>query len=91
MPLRTSKLHCSFCGKSQSEVKNLIAGPSAYICGECATALAHPENVASVEARKEKCSFCGKQAREVDIVLGNERVQICNECLEVCQEIISVD
>jgi ATP-dependent Clp protease ATP-binding subunit ClpX len=27
---------CSFCGKSQSQVKALIAGPSAYICNECA-------------------------------------------------------
>jgi pyrimidine operon attenuation protein / uracil phosphoribosyltransferase len=29
------KLRCSFCGKSQSEVKKLIAGPSVYICGGC--------------------------------------------------------
>src|SRR4030065_720099 len=28
-------LHCSFCGKSQDEVKKLIAGPSVYICDEC--------------------------------------------------------
>jgi len=29
------ELRCSFCGKSQKEVKKLIAGPSAYICDEC--------------------------------------------------------
>jgi ATP-dependent Clp protease ATP-binding subunit ClpX len=28
-------LHCSFCGKSQHEVRKLIAGPSAYVCDEC--------------------------------------------------------
>jgi ATP-dependent Clp protease ATP-binding subunit ClpX len=28
-------LHCSFCGKSQHEVKRLIAGPSVFICDEC--------------------------------------------------------
>ncbi len=28
-------LACSFCGKSQREVKKLIAGPSVYICDEC--------------------------------------------------------
>ena len=28
-------LMCSFCGKSQDEVKKLIAGPSVYICDEC--------------------------------------------------------
>ncbi|MEI7928075.1 MAG: ClpX C4-type zinc finger protein, partial [Verrucomicrobiales bacterium] len=26
---------CSFCGKSHSEVKKLIAGPGVYICNEC--------------------------------------------------------
>ncbi|BER92154.1 MAG: ATP-dependent Clp protease ATP-binding subunit ClpX [Candidatus Atribacteria bacterium] len=29
------KLRCSFCGKTQSEVKKLIAGPGVYICNEC--------------------------------------------------------
>ena len=29
------KLRCSFCGKGQSEVKKLIAGPSVYICNKC--------------------------------------------------------
>ena len=28
-------LRCSFCGKSQNEVKKLIAGPGVYICDEC--------------------------------------------------------
>lgn len=28
-------LHCNFCGKSQKEVKKLIAGPGVYICDEC--------------------------------------------------------
>ena len=31
----TGELVCSFCGKSQDEVKKLIAGPSVYICDEC--------------------------------------------------------
>jgi|TARA_X000000950_G_scaffold91379_2_gene115035 ATP-dependent Clp protease ATP-binding subunit ClpX len=29
------KLSCSFCGKEQSKVKKLIAGPNVYICNEC--------------------------------------------------------
>ncbi len=28
-------LYCSFCGKSQHEVKKLIAGPTVFICDEC--------------------------------------------------------
>ncbi|MCC7071991.1 MAG: ATP-dependent Clp protease ATP-binding subunit ClpX [Deltaproteobacteria bacterium] len=30
-----SQLNCSFCGKSQRDVKKLVAGPSVYICEEC--------------------------------------------------------
>jgi ATP-dependent Clp protease ATP-binding subunit ClpX len=32
---RDNNLCCSFCGKSQKEVKKLIAGPTVYICDEC--------------------------------------------------------
>lgn len=32
---KEGKLYCSFCGKSQKEVKKLIAGPTVYICNEC--------------------------------------------------------
>ncbi|MEW5823065.1 MAG: ATP-dependent Clp protease ATP-binding subunit ClpX [Pseudomonadota bacterium] len=32
---REKLLYCSFCGKSQDEVRKLIAGPSVYICDEC--------------------------------------------------------
>ena len=35
MAEQTTKLHCSFCGKEQSKVKKLIAGPNIYICNEC--------------------------------------------------------
>jgi ATP-dependent Clp protease ATP-binding subunit ClpX len=29
------KLYCSFCGKSQQEVRKLVAGPTVFICNEC--------------------------------------------------------
>jgi ATP-dependent Clp protease ATP-binding subunit ClpX len=35
MVAKDSGLNCSFCGKSQREVKKLIAGPNVYICDEC--------------------------------------------------------
>jgi hypothetical protein len=34
-PTPPKTLYCSFCGKSQHEVRKLIAGPSVYICDEC--------------------------------------------------------
>ena len=34
-PTPPKTLYCSFCGKSQHEVRKLIAGPGVYICDEC--------------------------------------------------------
>lgn len=31
----SGRLQCSFCGKSQNQVKKLVAGPGVYICNEC--------------------------------------------------------
>lgn len=35
--LKLRKLHCSFCGKSETEVAKLVAGPHVYICDSCVT------------------------------------------------------
>ncbi|MFA6212776.1 MAG: ClpX C4-type zinc finger protein [Candidatus Obscuribacterales bacterium] len=32
---KPTRLKCSFCGKSQEQVKKIIAGPSVYICNDC--------------------------------------------------------
>jgi len=34
-PTKPKALYCSFCGKSQHEVRKLIAGPTVFICDEC--------------------------------------------------------
>ena len=31
----SNNLFCSFCGKTQEEVRKLVAGPGVYICDEC--------------------------------------------------------
>lgn len=28
-------IYCSFCGRTEHEVDDLVAGPAVYICGEC--------------------------------------------------------
>ena len=33
--------HCSFCGKSQKDVKKLVAGPGVYICNDCVALSVH--------------------------------------------------
>ena len=35
MPNDKREIRCSFCGRTQDEVKRIIAGPGAYICNEC--------------------------------------------------------
>ena len=46
-------LYCSFCGKSQNEVKKLIAGPSVHVCDEC---VALCNDIIRDDAEQEKVS-----------------------------------
>jgi ATP-dependent Clp protease ATP-binding subunit ClpX len=48
------KLHCSFCGKSQDEVKKLIAGPMVYICDECIELC---NEIIQEEAKRERFEY----------------------------------
>lgn len=41
---------CSFCGKSQKQVKKLIAGPGVYICAECVELCVDILNMESTDA-----------------------------------------
>ncbi|MCP0914133.1 MULTISPECIES: ATP-dependent Clp protease ATP-binding subunit ClpX [Legionella] len=60
-------LYCSFCGKSQHEVKKLIAGPSVFVCDECVelcndiireeTQEAHEETESHLPTPKEISTF----------------------------------
>ena len=47
-------LFCSFCGKSQSEISKLIAGPGVYICDECVRLCNDILNKELVTAEREK-------------------------------------
>ena len=61
-------LYCSFCGKSQHEVRKLIAGPSVFICDECVelcndiireeskSALVRPATAFRPRPRSARCS-----------------------------------
>ena len=51
---RTMKLHGSFCGKSQDEVKKLIAGPMVYICDEC---IGLCNEIIQEEVKKERFDY----------------------------------
>ena len=74
-------LHCSFCGKSQKEVKKLIAGPTVYICDEC-IGLCN-DIIAEEVDREDSFSTTGAAARsrcEIktildEYVIGQERAK----------------
>jgi len=51
---RTEEPKCSFCGRLQSEVQKLIAGPGVYICDECVTVAQH---ILEEEMKEEAPSF----------------------------------
>ena len=70
MAKNTNLTMCSFCGKSHSEVKKLIAGPGVYICNECI-------NVCSDIMQKElanisKDSGDGDQTRTLEALLAEQ-------------------
>jgi ClpX C4-type zinc finger len=71
-------LVCTFCGKQQTEVGKLIAGPGVYICDECvglangvvssgATASTPRGEMIAAPAgdQRMRCSFCGKYRHQV--------------------------
>ncbi len=59
-----SDLLCSFCGKSQDEVKKLIAGPSVYICDEC---IGLCNEIIAEEYEKEEAHLGEKIPKPADI------------------------
>jgi bacterioferritin-associated ferredoxin len=69
---------CTFCGKPQNKVRQLIAGPGVYICGGCVTLARHvitdhvtvtteigPVRVVPDQQPRAPCNFCGKQRSQV--------------------------
>lgn len=98
----SGNLLCSFCGRSQKQVKKLIAGPHVYICNLCIggahTVIADPGRtvstpIATIQVRDEggaeQCSFCGKNPHQVAAIASAGDARICSECLALCDEIVT--
>ncbi len=74
-----SLLHCSFCGKSQHEVKKLIAGPTVFICDEC-VALCNEiirEEVKTEQAENKKRIMAPEEISKTldDYVIGQHQAK----------------
>ena len=89
---------CSFCGKSQDEVRKLIAGPTVYICDECIDLCndiiaeeveqeAQPEGPANPVASLNTPTWCRvcrlpKSAEEV-VAVSELGFFVCRRCLDL--------
>lgn len=74
----TRDLCCSFCGKSQREVKKLIAGPTVYICDECielCNDIIREESSKTGVAKAKKSILTPSQIKAAldEYVIGQER------------------
>src|SRR5207247_33828 len=79
-------LYCSFCGKSQHEVRKLIAGPSVFICDECI-------ELCNDIIREETASDKGGKGAKSDLPTPREIRQILDSYVigqDVAKKILSV-
>jgi ATP-dependent Clp protease ATP-binding subunit ClpX len=75
-----STLYCSFCGKSQHEVRKLIAGPTVFICDECVELcndIIREETKAGIAGKKDGGVPSPREICETlnDYVIGQERAK----------------
>ena len=70
-------VHCSFCGKSQSEVQKIVAGPGVFICNECVDLCQEIIDQELAEDRTEAETFTVPTPQEIlnqldDYVIGQQ-------------------
>lgn len=84
---KKNTLYCSFCGKSQHEVRKLIAGPTVFICDEC-TDLCF-EITTEVSDKTEKINkICELTVEASNIGLGiHQRQEIIEEARDIADSI----
>jgi len=79
-------MDCSFCHKSQNQVKRIITGPSVAICDECVDVCDDilQDPVAGVGnpdiAPATRCALCG--ARSNELVAIPDRGVLCADCID---------
>jgi hypothetical protein len=90
------KLSCSFCGKSEAEVRKLIAGHSMHICDECVGAcneILTKENIDQVDdaakpsaaTTEQLCGICMEPRDSDELIFLPHAAYMCAGCLEEIQ------
>lgn len=80
----TSNIHCSFCGRTQEDVEQIIAGPGAYICNECietCRGLLDVESTPKSRKQAEKVQETLAKPQEIkdvldEYVIGQEKTKV---------------
>src|SRR6266404_1974190 len=89
-------LACSFCGKTQDQVRKLIAGPSVYICDECID-LCDEVMVGEVERGERSrvpldptpvCRLCHLPRDVSEMIMIPELGPLCAVCMEAIRRVI---
>jgi len=73
---------CSFCGKTQDEVRKLIAGPSVYICDECIDLCNDiiAEEIAQEQTDPPECWICKGVDKGRELINVPRGVSLCRDC-----------
>ena len=98
-------LNCTFCGKNQTQVRKLIAGPHVYICNGCVdlaksvigsgqparTGLG-PISAVPEQEHRVRCSFCGKNRGQADglAVAPTAMVAKTNASAAICSQCLEL-
>jgi hypothetical protein len=91
-----TKLHCSFCGKSQDDVRKLIAGPKVYICDECVDLCngileREPDTAPGTSASPQPiatCALCKLPKDVAELRLVADKSALCVECIDAVRAVI---
>lgn len=86
---------CSFCSKTQNEVRKIIAGPSVHICDECVDLCDQilvkenlKENDAAAQPSEERlCGICMEERESDELVFLPHAAYMCAGCLEAVQSV----
>jgi hypothetical protein len=97
----TKHSSCSFCGKNQSEVRKLVAGPSVHICDECVelckNIVAEDADVSDSDKAKKAakaksktnrlCGICMEPRETDELIFLPHAAYMCAGCLEEIQAV----
>jgi len=91
---------CSFCGKSENEVRKLVAGPSVHICDECIElcknilveeldtgGVRKSKSAKATSREKRLCGICMEERESDELIFLPHAAYMCAGCLEDIQAV----